>query len=197
MYKRALLLLLFLALTPAGWSSEAASPQDDDELVINGGFEIIDETGLDPEAWGPTILPATADFVSFRVDDQVSRSGQKSALIEISPRHPVGRIDYNWVQSVPAFSQRKKYKLIGYIKTENVFFTPVIVVQSWNTDFTEMIGFATTQFNHNITGTRDWKKVKIKFKVPDRTAAVFVRLVCTSDNNGAKVWFDDVSIRPR
>jgi hypothetical protein len=181
MYKRALLLLLFFPLTPAGWIGEAASPQDDDELVINGGFEVIDENGLVPEGWAPTILPATADFVSFRVDDQVSRSGQKSALIEISPRHPVGVIAYNWVQSLPAFSQRKKYKLIGYIKTENVFFTPVIVVQSWNTDFTEMIGFATTEVNHNNYWNQRLEEGKDKVQSPGpysrrlRPACFFVR----------------------
>jgi hypothetical protein len=188
-------LLLFIALAMPGSISEVAQAQEDGgELVINGGFEELDEGGVDPAGWFPTILPGTADFVSFRLDDQVSHSGQRSALIEISAGHPLQLIDYNWAQFVPEFKQ-KKYKLVGYVKTENVFATPAIVVQSWNADFTRMLGFGTTFPNHNITGTADWKKVKAKFKIPEGTATVIIRAVSRApDNNGGKIWFDDISI---
>jgi hypothetical protein len=188
-------LLLFSALAMAGSGNDVTHAQDDDgELVVNGGFEELDESGVNPAGWFPTILPGTAEFISFRLDDQVSHSGQRSALIEISPRHPLQVIHYNWAQIVSDF-KRKKYRIVGYVKTENIFRTPAIAVQCWNADFTEVVGFGTTEFNHNITGTTDWKKIKAKFKIPPGTFTLIIRALSVApDNNGGKIWFDDISI---
>lgn len=169
--------------------------QDQQELVFNGGFEIPSLEGTRPEGWFATRLPDTAEFVEFAWSSDVKRSGERSVEIGIAPQHPGQQIAYNWGQRIHSFRVGKKYRLTGYIKTQNVSRSPVIVVQCWDEGLRNMIGFATTQGSFEITGSLDWTKVKIKFKVPEGTAVIILRAVLVApDNGGGKVWFDDISV---
>jgi hypothetical protein len=78
---------------------------------------------------------------------------------------------------------------------ENVSLTPAIGIQCWGKGVDNLLGFATTQFKNPLTGSSDWEQVKVKFKVPKGTVAMYVRAVLTAPANaGGRVWFDDISI---
>lgn len=58
-----------------------------------------------------------------------------------------------------------------------------------------MLGFATTQKDHPITGTSDWTQVGTVFTVPAGTGEVRIRAgIATPENNGGQAWFDDLRV---
>jgi hypothetical protein len=45
-------------------------------------------------------------------------------------------------------------------------------------------------------GTSDWRQVGTVFTVPPGTAEVTIRAgICTPENRGGRVWFDDLAVR--
>ncbi len=54
-----------------------------------------------------------------------------------------------------------------------------------------MVGFGTTQYEQNISGTNDWGYYNTLVTVPENTESIIVRLVLTGTG---QVWFDDVTL---
>lgn len=163
-------------------------------ILLNGGFEET-ESGF-PTGWAITLLPQTADFVTFDIDRSVFHKGKRSVSLQLNANHPDNQpIFYNWLQIITDFEPRATYTLRGYIKTENVKVTPVVVIQCWDQNFSQMIGFSTTESLFSITGTKDWTKVQTGIIVPSGTAYIVIRAVLGAPaNNGGKVWFDDLKL---
>lgn len=167
----------------------------EENLFLAGDFERETELQQSPEGWRTTIVPELKDFVSFEWDDQVAHSGERSVSFAIDAGHPDDKVHYNWNAAVPACKPGGKYRLSGWIKTENVSTTAVIMLQFWVERFTTMLGSATTQRDYSITGTTDWTKVEVVFTVPEGTGAVVIRAgMAAPDNRGGKAWFDDLRI---
>lgn len=60
-----------------------------------------------------------------------------------------------------------------------------------------MVGFETTQSDYQIKGTSDWTFARTAITVPEGTSMVRVRIgIGSLDNQGGKVWFDDIKINP-
>jgi hypothetical protein len=84
---------------------------------------------------------------------------------------------------------------LGWLKTKNLKAPGFICVQSWDEARKEMLGFATTQADYPITGTTEWTEVKTILSVPEGTAMVVVRAgIAAPENNGGKIWIDDITI---
>ena len=186
---------LFLAAIAACILIAAVGCAREENLLVSGDFERQTELQKSPNGWHPTVVPRLKDFVNFEWDDQVAYSGERSLSIAIDPAHPDDPVHYNWTAAVPACRAGGAYELSGWIKTENLAATAVIMVQFWNEEKSAMLGFATTQMDYPITGTSDWTQVGIVFTVAEGTAEVRVRaVVAAPDNNGGKAWFDDLRV---
>ena len=161
---------------------------------FNGGFEIKKGNLNEPQGWNATRVSQTKDYVIFSWDAAVKHSGEHSVSISIDSTHPNEIIDYNWVRSFPDFKINKKYSISGWIKTLNLKTTAFLVVQCWK-DNKNMAAFFTNEGKQPVTGTTDWKLVKYDFTVPEGTKEVLIRAgIAAPDNNGGKVWFDDIKI---
>lgn len=167
------------------------------DVLRNGGFEKKSSDDASPHAWSTTRVPHTEDFVAFAWDDRVSHTGTRSVSISIGESHPDDQIDYNWNQAVTGCNPGESYEVTGWIKAYNLKSTAFIVVQCWDSTFTKMLDIATTQGNHQITGTTDWEKVTATINVPVETGHVMILAgIRAPDNRGGTVWFDDIQITP-
>lgn len=167
----------------------------EENLFPAGDFERETELQRSPKGWRATVVPQFKDFVAFEWDDQTAHSGKRSVMLAIDAAHPDDMVHYNWNAAVPACKPGGKYKLSGWIKTENVSTTAVIMLQFWVERFTTMLGSATTQAKYKVTGTSDWTKVEVEFTVPEGTGAVVIRAGMIAPNNReGKAWFDDLVI---
>jgi hypothetical protein len=167
-----------------------------ESLLKNGGFEPHSEVEKTPYGWFATVVPHTAEWVEFTWDDRVKRSGRRSVSIAIDAEHPDEQIAYNWTRTASGWVEGGTYELTGWIKTEDLAETAWIVVQCWNEELSEMLGFATTQHDYPITGTSDWTLAGLVFEVPPQTKEVRVRVgIATPANRGGRAWFDDLSIK--
>jgi hypothetical protein len=73
------------------------------------------------------------------------------------------------------------------------------MAQFWNEEGKEgkMIGGETTQWAFPVKGTTDWTRVSTRLTVPEGTGVVRIRAGLSSQKNqGAKAWFDDLSLVP-
>jgi len=165
-------------------------------LTTGGDFEPVSEFEGVPDGWSATWVPATADYVDFTWDSEVAHGGDRSISIAIASDHPEQPVAYNWTRTVRGWEVGQTYELTGWIRAENLTETAWIVVQFWNLEYEEMVGFATTQGDHPVRGTRDWTKVGQVFEIPRETDEVRIRAgIAAPDNRGGQVWFDDIQVR--
>jgi hypothetical protein len=161
---------------------------------FNGGFEIKSLSQNEPVGWFATRVPQTKDFVVFAWDSTEYHSGSHSVSIAIDSTHSQDVIAYNWTRTYADFTIDSEYLLSGWVKTNNLKKPTWIVVQCWDEN-NKMVGFFTTQRTYQIQGTTNWTEVKTDFTVPEGTKEVRIRAGITSpENNGGKVWFDDIKI---
>ncbi len=185
----------FLVVIAACVLATAAGCGKEENLLVAGDFERQTELQKSPNGWFATVVPRFKEFVSFEWDDQVAHSGEHSVSIAIDPAHPDDPVSYNWTAAIPACKGGGTYEISGWIKTEEMTTTAVIMLQFWNEDKSAMLGFATTQADYPVTGTSDWTQVGKVFTVAEGTAEVRVRAVVQApDNRGGKAWFDDLCV---
>jgi hypothetical protein len=166
-------------------------------LLRNGGFEAPASDHGGPDGWSATRVPGTKEFVALDWDDKVSHTGSRSVSIAIHKSHPDNQIDYNWNQAVLKFEPGKTYDLTAWIKAQDLKSTASIVVQCWDSAFTKMLGFASTQKEYQVIGSTGWVQVKTTISMPDDTGRVMILAVIRApDNRGGRVWFDDIQITP-
>jgi len=161
-------------------SAIAAAAQDAAEnLVGNPSFEMGREV---PEGW-EAFAPAGS---SLKADPQVARSGQASAMIEISAD---GAAEY------PAFKYMRRDVRVGeeyvarvWARTEGM--TDIggyIVLEFYQGD--RRLSFA--QGDLTGPGDHDWVELAVRAMVPEGTDAMKLALVA---HGQGKVWFDDVTL---
>ena len=168
------------------------------ELVTEGDFEPLSAFEGVTSGWEATSVARTADYVEFIWDREVARTGDRSICIAISEDHPDEPIAYNWTRVVSGWKIRESYELSGWIRTDMLAETPWIVVQCWNLEYEEMVGFASTQSDHQLRGTNDWTRVHAEFEIPYGTEQIRLRAgIAAPDNRGGRVWFDGIEIRKR
>lgn len=185
------IILLVVILIPAALLLSCSSVVHD---KLNGGFENnFDDDN--PDGWTSNQMPQTVKYARLEVDNSISHSGDKSISISISKTHPFTNTVYNWVRRVDGLKPAV-YELSGWIKTEGIKNSAFIEVECWNAD-NKMLGSATTETLHPVTGTQNWKQVKTLFKIPPGTIkALIIAGIGSSQNSGGKVWFDDINIAP-
>lgn len=161
--------------------------------AINGGFE-NNYDGVTPDGWSANSLPQIKKYADLSIDNSVAHTGDKSILISISNDHPSDKTIYNWIRRIDGLKDDEIYELQGWVKTKNIKNSPFIDVQCWND--TKIIGSASTTNGYSVTGTKDWQLIKTIFTIPKSTSKILIRIgIISSENNGGKVWFDDVQIR--
>jgi hypothetical protein len=165
-------------------------------LVVGGDFEPVSEFEGVPAGWSGTYEPSTAAHVSFAWDREVSHGGDRSISIAIAEDHPDTPVAYNWTRVVNGWKVGATYELEGWIRAEQLSETAWIVVQCWNLEYEEMVGFATTQASHQVWRTTDWTRGGAVIEIPAGTEQVRIRAgIAAPDNAGGKVWFDDIHLR--
>ena len=192
MSRRSLIVIAIVGATVVATGGCSKPP----ELLFSDGYEMQSEFQRTPGDWFPTVVPRNKEFVDFEWDDQVAYAGNRSVSIAIDPSHPDEKIAYNWTKAIDGCEESKSYELSCWIKTENLNGPAWVCIQCWDKTKSEMLGFATTQRDHPITGTKDWTQVGTVFTVPVGTAEVRIRAgIATPDNRGGHVWFDGLQIR--
>ena len=122
------------------------------------------------------------------MDDEIKYSGDKS--ISISNTHVYEEeVNNNWAQTIYNVPVGRIVELSGWIKT-NDSEGVAMVIQCWDEDY-GMVGFGSTQYETNITGTNDWQMYKASLNIPKNTDKITVRLVLAGIG---QVWFDDVQL---
>jgi len=165
-------------------------------LVPGGDFEPTSEFEGVPAGWSATSVPRTADYVEFSWDREVSRDGDRSISISISEDHPDDPIAYNWTRTIRGWKVGETYELKGFVRARNLKEAAWIVVQCWNLEYEELVGFASTQSDHPVRGTTDWVRVGQVFEIPVGTEEIRIRAgIAAPDNRGGQVWFDGIEIR--
>jgi hypothetical protein len=191
---RLLILVPVLALVLAPAAAPAAGGGVN--LLVNGGFETGPGAGNRPNGWYATVLQRTAAVVGFRWDDAVAHGGARSVCILIGADHPDERVFYNWTAVAEGWQAGRTYELAGWIRTEDLARPAAIVVQCWDQERHEMLGFASTQMRHPVSASTGWTEVRTTFTVPEGTAEVRVRAGITApENRGGRAWFDDLAVR--
>lgn len=202
---RANLRLIFVSLVVAVTFGCEDSTSPDDPLVsdttnmlLNAGFERGVSNSVDD--WFATVVPRTADHVTFRHDSTERHSGNYSASISIAETHPSDTIHYSWGQShaiAGNYVIGGIYEVSGWIKTNNLAESAWIMVQLWSGATNELLSGMNSSALFQITGTSDWTYVHQRFSIPQGATTVTVRAGLTAPANfGGTAWFDDIAVRP-
>jgi len=192
-----------------GSSSAAQSPASENEskadlakvlvasLIPNGGFEQSQANSNEPEGWFATRWPYTVGHFFLSASPSVAHSGQRSVFVEIFDSHPNSSVFHNWTLVAKGWKVGETYELSGWIKVENANRPAFMVAQYLNKDGKWMADMDTTRNAFPVQGTTDWTRVSTLLKVPEGTHIVRIRAGLSSqDNQGAKAWFDDISLVP-
>lgn len=162
---------------------------------LNGGFENYDLTDRDLDGWTTNNLPQTKKYADLSIDKSVVHSGHNSVYISISKDHPQINTVYNWVRRVNGLEGREN-ELSGWLKTKEIKISPYFEVECWNEKEDKMIGNASTKKTFSISGTKNWQRAKIIFQIPKGTTKIFIKAgIQSSENEGGKVWFDDLQLK--
>jgi hypothetical protein len=182
-----LVLFVLLGCVPVGsWG----------EIVQNGGFEDRDPEKLRPASWHHNARNAT-DIVEMGWGDRESaHSGEHCISIHIKDGYPEEKkqITWMWTSRATGLAVGETYRLRAWIRTQDLGFTPTVLVQFCNSD-DEFLSRADTHSATPITGTTDWTEVSAEFVVPPNTTHVKIRAAMKAlENTGGTVWFDDLSL---
>ncbi len=161
---------------------------------INGSFEeLLDEKT--PDGWYANNLSGTRKFADLSIDHLVSHSGKQSIEIAFNKKLPHESFMYNWVRRVDGLKSLNVYELQGWIKTTGIKNSPSLEVQFWGQQENKLIGTISTKDRFPIVGTNNWKRVNVIFKIPPKVNKILLFAgVDGLDNDGGKVWFDDISL---
>lgn len=167
---------------------------------LNGDFESKAAEWDGPAGWFPSRVTQTAGSTTLSWDDQVYHGGKRSVAVEIGDAHPDIRVIYEWSRHLPDYEVGATYEVRGWIKCENVQEAVGLTVQCWDkpasSTFRTVLRAATTHDNYPTKGTTEWTEVMTRLTIPEGTNVVDLRLrLKCPDNIGAKVWFDDITVR--
>jgi DUF1680 family protein/alpha-L-arabinofuranosidase len=153
----------------------AAKPLTPPGMIRNSSFE--EAVNDKPAGWETSTYSGRGKFEYV----EGGRTGKRAVCLSSENGADIG-----WLTSVPV-KPRSRYKLTGWIKTENV----------------EAGSGKGALFNlHNIqpaqtpavTGTKDWTQVEIVFDTGDRAAMEINCLFGGWGQSTGKAWYDDVQL---
>jgi hypothetical protein len=156
-------------------------------IIWNGDFELpIENGGFD---W----RVGKADGVKVFIDKDIRRTGYTSLSANFDGKHNPGV--YLAEQIVPVESGQE-YKVIGYVKTENV--------TTKNGIFLEVTGYRCGPFikrTDSVTGTNLWEIMEVEFTVPDNCKVIKIgigreRSEKLDNKISGDVWIDSISMIP-
>ncbi|MDR1454214.1 MAG: carbohydrate binding domain-containing protein [Tannerella sp.] len=150
--------------------------------ITNGSFE--NQTVYGPTAWKLS-LPAYNNRVE-QVDDE-AHIGNKSICISVgnSDKKPLPTADQTYIH---LFSGAE-YTVEGWVKGADIKGEALVSVVFGDLN-TEDFNLGTEQISAG-SGAFDWKKVALKFTVPEKVSGATLRLALEGTG---KVWFDDMQI---
>ena len=155
-----------------------------ENLLYNSDFE--SEINGEPAHWYKAWIPV--DNLTMSWDNTVKYGGNRS--VSISNTHDYEEtVVNNWAQTITQVPINQVVELSGWVKTidsEGV----AMIMQCWDED-NNQIGFGSTQYTTNITGTTDWQMYKASLNIPKNTDRITVRLLLAGTG---QVWFDDVQL---
>ena len=155
-----------------------------ENILLNSGFE--DEIENSPAYWYKAMIPA--DNLTMYWDSEVAYSGSRS--VSINNTHVYDEVVCNnWAQTINIVPLDRIIELSGRVKTIDAE-SVVMVIQCWDENY-NLVGFGSTQFEINITGTNNWTQYTASVKVPTETESIIVRLAL---NGTGQVWFNDVTL---
>jgi len=196
MLKKAGFIICCLLILPiAQYCSQKSS-----EIYVNGGFEAKSSDGDNPEGWRVSGLSEMADYVEFRWDEEVARSGQRSVSIHIKedfPEQNLGDSIVYYETKKFKYEKAKTYEVTGWIKTQNVKNPAFLEVQckGWP-KANEAWKVVKT---YSSTGSKDWAQLMgsfARYKGRKDQAYFQIRVgIPLSKNEGSEVWFDDIQLR--
>lgn len=156
-------------------------------------FETITD-GKNPDGWVTNNLNLKKDASELSVDNSVSHNGKKSIMISISNLHKPTSTIYNWIKRVDGIQAGITYEFTGWIKTENIKYSPFLEIQFWNN--TKMIGLVNSKKDFSVISTKNWEPFKKIVFVPQGTDRILLKTAVQSrGNEGGRVWFDDILIK--
>ena len=174
--------ILIGPISPIGPISLAQNPYLEKKgrnLAINGSFDILNDRG-NADWWNAGRFEGSAkngDFATVKGRRgkcvSISKSGERAAYDEGPIPVEVG----------------KKYRLTGWIKTENATGNNQIALYWYSGN---MWTYQSEVRTENITGAHDWTKVSVTATVPEGTT--FVRPNLISENNSGVTYFDDIKL---
>ena len=148
-------------------------------LAINGSFDVLNSEGS-ADWWNAGRFEGSAKDGKFATVKgrrgtcvSISKSGERAAYDEGPIPVDVG----------------KKYRLTGWIKTENATGKNQIALYWYSGN---MWTYQSEVRTDNITGTHDWTKVSVTATVPEGTTLVRPNLI--SEDNSGVTWFDDIAL---
>lgn len=207
LYKRisvVLVLCMTLNLLPVlpTWSTNTANASDSgDNLVPNGGFELVGSTGnaswvdgIQPQGWGAWLAKGQG---KVSVSDAVYYSGDYSVQIE-----HLGAIDRTGLSLDVPITGGATYEFSARIKTADVVSSGGVFVRTNfyksiagvdNSSKTEKVGDGPS--TGKLDGTHDWTLKEAVLSAP--AEANYVRIEPFFETGTGIAWFDDVTIKSR
>ena len=155
--------------------TQSAPAVADENVLRNPSFE---QGAKNPTAWKARTYNGNARCAY----SDVARTGKKSVFIESSDG---GDAVWDYQLPVRPFSI---YKLVGYVKTENVVKT---TGQGALFNVHQMIGAKTKA----LTGTNDWTRLELTFETGTRTLVTINCLLGGWGLAKGRAWYDDVEVQ--
>jgi alpha-N-arabinofuranosidase len=147
------------------------------QFVVNGSFEELD--GQLPKGWQTRSWQRDGD-AAFDVESSGHKSGRSVSISSAKGA------DASWVATVP-IRPYSRYKLSGFIKTENVVAGSgrgaqinINGEEEWRTA--------------PLAGTLDWSRVDIEFDAGANDAVEVTCLFGGWGKSTGKAWFDDIEL---
>lgn len=173
--------LLFVTIVALANSQQAGlNASAGRELVVNGGFEKVEEGQPMPEGW-------TGDRGVFSIDSAVCRSGQ--GALKYSNADPDR---YRLATQKVPLEPGHKYRFGGWVKADAITGreSGATLCLEWQGKDGKWMGGC---YPSGVKGTRDWTRVEEIVRVPAEAGAFHLACYCRKGMAGT-AWFDDVTI---
>ena len=164
--------IMFCGAVRASSGDKAEQPVN---LIENASFEKAVNDG--PAGWKQQTYREKGEFKYV----EGGRTGKRAVMLSSE-----GGADIGWLTSVPV-KPRSKYKLTGWIKTENV------EAGSGKGAMLNLHNIQPSQ-TRAVTGTKDWTRVEVVFDTGERAAVEINCLLGGWGLSTGKAWYDDVRL---
>ena len=160
------------AVVTASSGDKAEQPGN---LIENPSFEKA--VNNKPAGWKTQTYRGQGEFKYV----ESGRTGKRAVMLSSERGGDIG-----WLMSVPV-KPRSKYKLSGWIKTEN------LEAGSGKGAMLNLHNIQPSQ-TRAVTGTKDWTRVEVVFDTGERAAAEINCLLGGWGLSKGKAWYDDVQL---